>query len=342
MKKIKKTLYKFSIVIFAIVVFWIVLAIIPPRKVIVDNPFIVEKNKGPMIAAHRGGKYLNPENTFLAFDNAIQNYDIDILELDLCMTKDQKLVAIHDLTVNNLCDAVEVTGENRDHYVNEYTLDELLNFNFGYRFKAKDNTFPYQNLVEINQSNRKEIIKSAKLSIVTIDEIFEAYYQTDLLFIVEIKNKDAIGKKAADILYDLITDNIKFPNSNLINRVVIGTFHDEIENYLKTTYPSLLRGGSVGEVTKFVLTQMFGVNIFNKSSFVCLQIPPQQKAFNMIIKLDRLTYIKRAHRRNIAVQYWTINDEETMRQLIKMGVDAIMTDDPDLLYQVLQEMGYRN
>ena len=49
------------------------------------------------------------------------------------------------------------------------------------------------------------------------------------------------------------------------------------------------------------------------------------------------TYIKRAHRRNIAVQYWTINDADEMRMLIEKGVDAIMTDDPKLLKKVLDE-----
>ncbi|MFA7529377.1 MAG: glycerophosphodiester phosphodiesterase family protein, partial [Bacilli bacterium] len=48
----------------------------------------------------------------------------------------------------------------------------------------------------------------------------------------------------------------------------------------------------------------------------------------------------RAHRRNIAVQYWTVNDEDTMRKLIKAGADAIMTDDPDVLCEVLIDMGY--
>ena len=52
-------------------------------------------------------------------------------------------------------------------------------------------------------------------------------------------------------------------------------------------------------------------------------------------KLDKKTYIKRAHRRNIAVQYWTINEEEDMRHLIDLGCDAIMTDDPALLKTVL-------
>jgi glycerophosphoryl diester phosphodiesterase len=40
---------------------------------------------------------------------------------------------------------------------------------------------------------------------------------------------------------------------------------------------------------------------------------------------------------NIAVHYWTINDEETMRTLIEKGVDGIMTDRPTLLNSILSE-----
>ena len=37
------------------------------------------------------------------------------------------------------------------------------------------------------------------------------------------------------------------------------------------------------------------------------------------------------------MQYWTINDADDMRFLIERDVDAIMTDDPKLLKQVLSE-----
>ncbi len=38
--------------------------------------------------------------------------------------------------------------------------------------------------------------------------------------------------------------------------------------------------------------------------------------------------------------YWTINDEEEMRALIELGADGIITDRPDLLFEVLEDMGY--
>ena len=37
----------------------------------------------------------------------------------------------------------------------------------------------------------------------------------------------------------------------------------------------------------------------------------------------------------MSIYYWTINDENQMRELIEKGVDGIMTDYPDVLRRVL-------
>jgi glycerophosphoryl diester phosphodiesterase len=47
--------------------------------------------------------------------------------------------------------------------------------------------------------------------------------------------------------------------------------------------------------------------------------------------------VREAHRRNIAVHVWTVDDPEVMRELIAWGVDGIQTDRPDLLARVLHE-----
>ena len=38
---------------------------------------------------------------------------------------------------------------------------------------------------------------------------------------------------------------------------------------------------------------------------------------------------------------WTINDEASMRELFAMGVDSVMTDDPQLVIKVAKEMNIR-
>ncbi len=47
--------------------------------------------------------------------------------------------------------------------------------------------------------------------------------------------------------------------------------------------------------------------------------------------------IREAHRRNIPVHVWIVDDPEIMRRLLEWGVDGIQTDRPDLLARVLYE-----
>jgi len=98
-----------------------------------------------------------------------------------------------------------------------------------------------------------------------------------------------------------------------------------------------MRGASTSGAAKFIITQALGVNLFANVDFTCLQIPMSYSFKGFRLDLAKKMYINRAHRRNIAVQYWTINDADDMRLLIELGADAIMTDDPLLLKSVLEE-----
>ena len=205
------------------------------------------------------------------------------------------------------------------------TLEELQAYNFGYYFEDKNGQRIYKDA---------EDPAAMGLQIATVDKLFAEFYEShpDLLFIVEIKNSGEQGFEACRILSETLD---KYPGYR--DQIVIGTFNDEVEAELKAKYPDLLRGASMGTAKKFVITQYAGVNIFDDSDFACLQIPTSYD-IGIEISLDNRNLINRAHRRNMAVQYWTINDAEDMRRLIKMGCDCIMTDDPELMRQVLDEM----
>lgn len=326
---------KISIIILAgIILFFTVINIIPPKQNVADNPFVVEKGALPMIAAHRGGGDNNPENTMLAFREAVNTIGVDIIESDLYLTADGYLVYNHDSYIDETCnvngditlDEVKALcrDENNRHYIRDMTLSQLQQYNFGYYFEDEDGVRIYRDAADIEEMG---------LQIATADRLFEAFYEShpNLMFIVEIKDSGDRGIEACRILYETLS---RYPE--YMNQVVIGTFHDEIEAELKANYPDLLRGAPTGTAAKFVLTQYLGVNIFDSSDFACLQIPLSFDV-GVEIPLDSRSLIARAHRRNIAVQYWTINDPDEMRMLIEMGVDCIMTDNPQLLGEILEE-----
>jgi glycerophosphoryl diester phosphodiesterase len=312
-------------VLLAIAAFLVVINIIPPRKVPKENPFLKSRDALPMIAAHRGGGVSNPENTLMAFRAAVNEYGIQICETDLWMTADGHLVYSHDSTINRMAcpeGAEKVT-------IAEHTLAELRAYNMGYNFKDPETGgYIYRGLTEAEQQEKG-------LKILEFHELLEEFYGTrkDLLFIVEIKNGGETGFKAAEIIDKTLTERFPDYKSNL----VVGTFHPEIEANLKEHHPTLMRGASTSGAAKFVVSQRLKLNRLIRSDFTCLQIPMEYNIKGLHIDLTRAEYIRRAHRMNIAVQYWTINDADDMRTLIELGADAIMTDDPVLLKQVLEE-----
>ena len=52
-----------------------------------------------LITAHRGCRAYEPENTIKSFERAI-DFKVDIIELDVQLTKDNHLVVMHDETVD--------------------------------------------------------------------------------------------------------------------------------------------------------------------------------------------------------------------------------------------------
>ncbi|EZH67088.1 hypothetical protein DH09_03900 [Bacillaceae bacterium JMAK1] len=109
-----------------------------------------------MYIAHRGYSHLAPENTIAAFQEAINNGATGI-ELDVHLTKDNKLVVIHDEALQRT-----TSGEGM---VSEHELKQLKQFDAGSWFhpKYEDETIP------------------------TLSEVFEALPK-DAFINVEIKN----------------------------------------------------------------------------------------------------------------------------------------------------------
>jgi glycerophosphoryl diester phosphodiesterase len=61
--------------------------------------------------------------------------------------------------------------------------------------------------------------------------------------------------------------------------------------------------------------------------FDALQVPPTWSGLTVVD--ERL--VEAAHRHGIAVHVWTVDAPSEMRRLFALGVDAVMSDRPDLL-----------
>ena len=72
-----------------------------------------------------------------------------------------------------------------------------------------------------------------------------------------------------------------------------------------------------------------------RSAAGCTQVPVRQ---GRLLLVDR-RLVDTAHRRGIGVHVWTINDRDEMERLLDLGVDAILSDRPAVLKQVLTDRG---
>jgi glycerophosphoryl diester phosphodiesterase len=81
----------------------------------------------PLLFAHRGASLHAPENTLPAFELGARS-GADVLELDVHLTKDGKIVVIHDATLERT-----TNGRGR---VSQHDLAAIRGLDAGYRFRA--------------------------------------------------------------------------------------------------------------------------------------------------------------------------------------------------------------
>ena len=143
---------------------------------------------------------------------------------------------------------------------------------------------------------------------------------------IEIKNGGEPGFRAADILYEILSE------MKLIDKTIIASFDKDNLLYLDEKYPDLTRIGYNVEIFGLYLDSLLDIDRpEGYYKFDVLQVPPNR----YIVNMGTSKLVNFAHKNNIAVHYWTINDAEKMKFLQSIGADGIITDIPDVAYEVL-------
>ncbi|MGW8322029.1 MAG: glycerophosphodiester phosphodiesterase family protein, partial [Thermodesulfobacteriota bacterium] len=71
-----------------------------------------------------------------------------------------------------------------------------------------------------------------------------------------------------------------------------------------------------------------------------LQVPVDHEVGDKKVQVVGPQFMAKARALGLKVHVWTVNDREEMRRLIhEMGVHGIITDDPGLLQEVINELG---
>ena len=284
------------------------------------------RTKLPLVVAHAGGRDLNPENTMKAFRYAY-SIGVDVLELDLMMTADSVLVTHHgtneDGDISLFSDGFGL--------VRNMTYQELQEFNFGYKFKDLNGNLPYKNIFN------KDILNLG-LNIPKLEDLFLEFGDS-IKYLIEIKSDFGFwGDKVVNKVV-LLVDRY-----SLGNNVMIGAFDHRIAQSLINNETGMQYYASQKTTIDFVIKNMVQISwLFNPEMYSALMLPASWE-HNLFGKLDlsKNYLIKKAHKMNMAVYYWTINDLEVMAKLINKGVDGIITDRPDIMIEALKESIFKN
>ena len=260
--------------------------------------------KPPFVIAHQGGDGIWPGDTLYAFEHAVE-IGADVLEMDAHLTKDGQIVLMHDEKVDRTTNG---TG-----LIEDLTLPELKQLDAAFKWSNDEGkTFPY---------------RGQGIRVPTLDELFQKFPETR--YVIEIKlTQNPIDKPLCDLIRKY----------GLQDKVVIASFHDQAMQNLRKTCPEVATSASRGEVTKFVLLGKVFLSGLVAPQYQSIQ-PPYNPEESMHIPIMTKRFIRAVHAKKVAVEPWTVDDPDLMKQYIEWGVDGIITDRPDLMIELLQDLG---
>jgi glycerophosphoryl diester phosphodiesterase len=335
---------KYQKILLGIVGTYAVLALFPRFDNVVNNPVADAGLTKPLLIAHGGGNLEFPDNTLEAFYNA---YSIDqevMLETDVSLTKDGVIILTHDTTLDRKTTLLnaEVININysdllRDEVDFNYQNTVVPNSN-GFNVSGvftKYTTFDGREVtpLDVNYPVGVEARHPSKFLVTTLEELITKFPNNFIN--VEIKQTGDTGLLALAKVIELM-ERLD-PNYNTFGRIVLASFHQNIYQELQRIraedHNSLMYSPELMGVVKYFAFHTLRLDLFYFDPISVLQVPMGRYGLNLATR----GFVNTARKHNIAVHYWTINDEDDMRLLIRNGAHGIMTDRPTLLKSIIDQ-----
>lgn len=253
----------------------------------------------PIVYAHRGGAALRPENTVAAFDHGF-HCGAEGLEFDVHLSRDGEVVVHHD-------DTLERTTNGRGP-LRARTTAELAVLDAGFNFTDARGQYPF---------------RDRGIGIPMLREVLHRYPAAPL--IIELK----VGGAA---LAHAVVDEVRAAGA--VDRVAIGSFFSEAVRAVRAYEPRLATGATKEEI-RWALYRSWVRWPLGAVPYREFQVPVKSGATTIVSG----RFVAHAHQAGIPVKVWTVNDEEEMRRLVRWGVDALITDRPDLARAVIAAPG---
>ena len=302
---------------------------IPVASAEAANPWI-QKTR-PLNIAHQGGEDEFPSNTMYAFRKALRA-GADMLELDIGVTKDGKVIVMHDTTVD---------GKTNGHgTVASKTLRQIRRLDAAYWFAPRASEHYSHDLarrayrfrgVATGKKDPPKGFEASDFRVPTLAQVLKAFPRTPIN--VEIKGRTPDEETAeyvqnAEALARLLK-NTKRRNLIVVSfrQAAVDRFHELVPRIdlapgIDGAANYLLGGGSPGP----------GV--------VAFQVPITFQFGGSQLEITTADNVARAHRDGYAWQNWFSNEDKdapaTWRRLIDMCVDGTMTSRPVAYERVLR------
>jgi len=325
--------------------------------------------KLPLIIGHRGAKGIAPENSLSAFKKAVE-LGIDGIELDVHLTKDEKLIVIHDMDLQRLAGLripiKQLTFKELKEYdisnfftKNQEKIMEKLPEEKRYFLELRTiqaNSF-YLNIYE--QLTRKKISFYLHWDAKRFDLVKKLFFSRNdgkkvCFKQLKIKKRDILDLEKGKVRK---YHNEQIPLLEDVLKILKGKLSVNIE----------IKGGEKiypGIVDKLVKeTESFGFNNILFSSFdrdtviMLKERYPELKANGLYAKwinpkkyingleglnphasLCKEKLISYLHHLEKTVYVWTVDKDIDMIRFILYGVDGIITNYPQILKKINKAM----
>ena len=293
------------------------------------------------IIAHRGGAGLAPENTLAAFTGAF-SLDVNAVEMDVHLTADGEVVVYHDSKLKP-----EITRTPDGEWLKEpgptirnLSLKQLRSYDVG---RVKPGTgyawrYPSQKPADGER-------------IPTLREVFALAGKmgnSTVQFLIEVKTsplEPELTPPPATVADAVIAVVRK---AGLIDRAVLLSFDwrslvraQRIAPEVATAYLSRQSGRNdtiqAGRPGASPWTAGLDIDDFTGSVPRAVHASHGKYWLPHYRDIDQ-KQLKEAHDLGLRVIVWTVNQRATMKYLIDLGVDGIITDRPDVLKEVLAEV----
>ena len=291
-----------------------------------ENPWLAER---VMNFAHQGGEDEYPSNTMYAFRSAL-DIGADWLEIDVNLTKDGRIVVMHDTTLDRTTNG---TGPVADR-----TLAEIQQLDAAYWFvpdagarrvadRQPTDTYPLRG-VRSGTTRAPRGFRPDDFRVPSLEEVLKRFKRVATN--IEIKGEtEEIQMRTADALAPILKATGR-------TDIIVVSFSQNVVDHFHQLAPAIPLAPGVGGGARFLLQ-----NESPGDGVVAFQIPITFKLGDQKLVVTTPENVKRAHEAGYAVHVWLSDDTEdvpTYRRLLNMCVDAVMAAKPSLFERELTRL----